>query len=102
MTQAELALLASRKRRRKQRAAKRKVVRQDVSLVRLVGLVKAEMRNGRTIADISEHSLNPYTRKHISATTVSNWVNSYTSGSMLRTTEGVLRALGKKIDFVDL
>lgn len=79
----------------------RKVVRQDAPLQKLVKLIKTAKREGESYADLAHRSLNPYTRKKVAVTTIVNWVEGYTGGSMMRTADGVCRALGKEIAYVD-
>lgn len=86
---------------KRKRRKQRKAVRQDDLLREVIRFIRAETNQGRKIADIAKHSINPYTRKHVSGGTVANWVNGYTGGGMTRTLDAVGRALGKRLKWED-
>lgn len=99
MTSTETSNAATR--RKKRHRSKRKKVTQDGLLRRVVIIMKRARLEGHGPSWIAERSINPFTRKTIAPSTVTNWIEGYTSGAMTRTMEGALRAVGKKLDIVD-
>lgn len=87
--------------KKRKRRTRRKAAHQDALLRQAIVFIRTQTNKGRTIADIAEHSINPYTRKHVSGSTLANWVEGCTGGGMTRTLDAVGRACGKRLKWED-